>query len=610
MVQTLPRSQWSNEHHYWVWKQQHDINARLRDADSTPTWVQRAGGVLPAVDLDLDNNRAYIAGAETTLTGLFTCVRAGTNATYIDRAGLLTTVAANVLRIGDNGLTSEPSATNVALWNRDLTNAAWTKTTATAAKDQTGIDGASNAASSLTATAGNATCLQAITLASSLRWQSAFIRRLAGTGVIEMTTDGGATWTVITVTASWARVSIPAQTLANPTVGFRIVTSGDAIAIDYVQNETSIRTSPIATTTTAQTRNADVVSLTSTGFLTGLTGITVMAVGSGATPAAGINQAMCTLDHSANSALLFLRQSNTSTAIFVRDAAAVVQMTDNIAVSAALTQRRKHILTMAANNASACVEDGVLKTDTSCTLPAFNRVYIGGQSSGSQWGGNIHRFTLWTSGVTGAVCQSLSAAQNELTILAEGDSITAGGTSWVTQLRTIAPHDWYTHNVAVSGSSINSVTPANNINSTARKSALDALRVRYADANPGKPVVMTIFTGHNEVAVDGNSAATHLAELQTYCDERRAAGHTVVVVPPTPSTSAGVNAFRALVAAEVSTWVGTHADYVVDWTGVPGMTDADASNTALWPDGIHPSAVQSAVMAQAMDDQVFSVVAL
>jgi hypothetical protein len=66
-------------------------------------------------------------------------------------------------------------------------------------------------------------------------------------------------------------VTIPVQTLANPTVGFRIVTSGDAIAVDFVQNETGTgASSEIATTTAAVTRAADeatlIVSMTSGGL--------------------------------------------------------------------------------------------------------------------------------------------------------------------------------------------------------------------------------------------------------------------------------------------------------------------------------------------------------
>lgn len=165
------------------------------------------------------------------------------------------------------GIRIEETRTNVVLHNRDLTNAVWTKSNVTAAKDQVGIDGVTNSASSLTATAGNATCLQAITLASSARYQSTFIKRISGSGVIQMTMDNGTTWTAVTVTSSWTPVGIPTQTLANPTVGFRIVTSGDAIAIDMVMNENgAYRTSPIATTGVTVTRIVDDISLSGTLF--------------------------------------------------------------------------------------------------------------------------------------------------------------------------------------------------------------------------------------------------------------------------------------------------------------------------------------------------------
>jgi len=164
----------------------------------------------------------------------------------------------NPATLAKRGLLREMSRTNVVLYNRDLTNAAWTKTNVTAAKDQTGIDGVTNSASKITATAGNGTCLQAITLASSARYQSCWVKRVTGSGTIEMTMDNGSTWTAITVTGSWTRVAIPTQTLANPTVGFRIVTDTDAIAIDMVQNEDGTSwTSEIPTTSASVTRAAD-----------------------------------------------------------------------------------------------------------------------------------------------------------------------------------------------------------------------------------------------------------------------------------------------------------------------------------------------------------------
>lgn len=163
------------------------------------------------------------------------------------------------------GLLLEESRTSVVLYARDLTNAAWTKTNITATLNQTGIDGVSNSASSITASAGNGTVLQSITLASSQRSQSAYVKRLVGSGTIFMTTDGGTTWVDVTsqISASYALVSIPAQTVTNPNVGFKITTNADSIAVDWVQNENGAfptsRMPPITAGTI--TRAADVVTI-------------------------------------------------------------------------------------------------------------------------------------------------------------------------------------------------------------------------------------------------------------------------------------------------------------------------------------------------------------
>lgn len=173
-------------------------------------------------------------------------------------AGIWSSFAPTVPRITDRGIRVEPVRNNFVLHCRDLTNAVWVKTNITAAKDQTGIDGVSNSASRITASAGNGTCLQTTVSANQLRNQSAWVKRLVGSGVIEMTQNNGTTWTPITVTAGWTCIrNIPPLTSANPVVGFRIVTSGDSIAVDFVQNEEVSTTSPILTTTAIVTRTAD-----------------------------------------------------------------------------------------------------------------------------------------------------------------------------------------------------------------------------------------------------------------------------------------------------------------------------------------------------------------
>lgn len=221
-----------------------------------PPWVLNQSSP-PAIDMDFVHANYYGA-----LIANVVCTRSTTG--YADDVnGLYTSFAINTPRITSKGLLIEGIRTNSTLWNRDLTNVAWTPTTMTAAKDQTGVDGVASSASSILATGANATIIQTMTTgAGTARWQTAFVKRLVGVGTVNMTMDNGATWTAVTVTSAWTRVSIPTQTPGgNPQVGFQIVTSGDQIAVDFVQNEDSgfFATSPIATTTVAVARSADAV---------------------------------------------------------------------------------------------------------------------------------------------------------------------------------------------------------------------------------------------------------------------------------------------------------------------------------------------------------------
>lgn len=196
----------------------------------------------------------------------WTFSRSGANAWAFDAAGALVQYAANTPRWSYDGagnalgILIEGARINRALWSRDLTNAAWTKTNCTAALTATGITGVASSASVLTATLANGTCSQAIVDATSrARTLTVYARRRTGTGGVDMSLDNGATWTSIsgTLTTGWQRFTI-VQTLASPTIAFRLQTSGDAIDVDVVQLEDGGQAStPIITTSATVTRNAE-----------------------------------------------------------------------------------------------------------------------------------------------------------------------------------------------------------------------------------------------------------------------------------------------------------------------------------------------------------------
>lgn len=170
-----------------------------------------------------------------------------------------------------DGFICEVGKTNNCLQNRDFSNAAWIKNTVTALKNQIGIDGVTNSASSITATAPLGTALQALVLANQSWGASAYVQRLVGVGTLEITIDGGTTWVDVTAQVgalgTYQLVQV-IQAVLNPSIGFRIGTSTDSFAIDMAQVEdTSITgiTTPIVTAGATAARATDALSYSTTG---------------------------------------------------------------------------------------------------------------------------------------------------------------------------------------------------------------------------------------------------------------------------------------------------------------------------------------------------------
>lgn len=161
------------------------------------------------------------------------------------------------------GYQAEGARTNRCLHSQDFSNAAWVSggggiavaTNSIAAPDGT------TTADTLTASGANGTLIQDLgVVASAAKAGGLWLKRKTGTGNIDITLDGGATWTTVAVTSSWARFE-KTQTLADEDFGVRIVTSGDAVYAWQGQVETaSFLSTDIPTTNIAVARNADVLS--------------------------------------------------------------------------------------------------------------------------------------------------------------------------------------------------------------------------------------------------------------------------------------------------------------------------------------------------------------
>jgi hypothetical protein len=207
-------------------------------------------------------------------------VSRNTTATRVNSSGLIESVASGVPRIDWFGqscpaLLVEASGQNQALWSRDLSvSGTWAASGITAVRNAVGADGAASGATTLTATAASATITQDISHASQSRIFSAYMRRVSGTGQIQLTTNGGTNWQTVTLTTAFAPFNSGAQTVASGQVGIRMIASGDVIEVDFTQAEVGpVPTSPIPTTSGTGSRAAEVISA-SGALVSGLIGQT------------------------------------------------------------------------------------------------------------------------------------------------------------------------------------------------------------------------------------------------------------------------------------------------------------------------------------------------
>ena len=149
-----------------------------------------------------------------------------------------------------DGKTSVLAEQNLLLQSNTFSNAAWVATSATIASGVTDPAGGTTAFS-MTATAGNATLYQTLTLTATAYTESIWIQRVTGTGTINLTLDGS-TLSPVTITGSWAKYTYTATPSAgSKTIGIQIVTSGDAINIygSQLENRSSATATNITTTT-------------------------------------------------------------------------------------------------------------------------------------------------------------------------------------------------------------------------------------------------------------------------------------------------------------------------------------------------------------------------
>ena len=352
---------------------------------------------------------AKLAADKTLVSSVgptFSIVRAGATATRFNSSGVMETgIAANTARFDHTpitgsrslGLLVEEVRIQIAVDTGDVSdNAVWVPTNMTKGSDSvTDPTGTANTNVRLTAAAGNATLLQTVTSASDNYIYGVYMKRITGTGNIDLTLDDGVTWATKILTTDWTRFDVTDASETNPVFGVRIVTSGDAIDFwgsDVNKDETFLTSHiPNNADSGTVTRNADVVSTTDVSWYSAGTAMTVY-IDTDA-PFAGSSNAYSfgISDNSSSDRVVALRFSGTAARTLT---AATAGNAGNVQGAGNWVdgQSSKMAIGFDTNDLTVYFDGSQLATqDTTADLPVgITHLYVGANETGiSQWNGHI-----------------------------------------------------------------------------------------------------------------------------------------------------------------------------------------------------------------------------
>lgn len=153
-----------------------------------------------------------------------------------------------------DGKTWAKAEENLLLRSQDF-SASWVATNLTPVAGKTAPDGASTA-TEFTAAAANGTLTQSVTALAGDYTFSVWLRRVTGTGNVDISAHSDGTWVTQTLTSTWARFTVTQTLTAGArTPGIRVVTSGDVIEVWGAQMELRAAVTAYTPTTTQPITN-------------------------------------------------------------------------------------------------------------------------------------------------------------------------------------------------------------------------------------------------------------------------------------------------------------------------------------------------------------------
>jgi hypothetical protein len=231
--------------------------ATAASASGATAWVSGTTYALGAVVYSTVTGRTYrriVAGAGTTDPSADTTnwrvlvldmdtscptIRPTLNLDFANTEVLdprITFTRASEARFYD-GRTVAKAEENLLLYSQEFDQAAWVKTSGSVTDNSGAAPDGTTTADNFTASGLNGTLLQSFTALAAAYTASIWVRRVTGTGTVQLTVDG-TTWSAIVISGTWTRYSTTLTPSAGArTMGIRLVTSGDAVEVWGAQLE-------------------------------------------------------------------------------------------------------------------------------------------------------------------------------------------------------------------------------------------------------------------------------------------------------------------------------------------------------------------------------------